>query len=109
MDATALLSGAARLGYTAVDLIDEMFWPLAREHGLRISAINGHLPGLNRRENAADIETEIRRNLAKAQQWDIPLLICFTGNRQGLDDDTGLAVCSETLAKLAPLEHSSVW
>ena len=101
----ALLGGAARLGYPAVDLIDEPLWPLAREHGLQISAVNGHSMdlGLNRRENAAGIETEIRRNLAKAEKWKIPLLICFVGNRDGLDDDTGANVCAETLAKLAPL------
>ncbi len=105
IEAASLLAGAARIGYAAVDLLDEGLWPVAREHGLRLSAINGHAmnSGLNRPENAAGIETEIRSNLAKAAKWDIPFLICFVGNRAGLDDDTGLAHCAATLSRLAPM------
>jgi hydroxypyruvate isomerase len=100
-----LLSGAARLGYRAVDLIDEALWPLARDHGLRIAAVNGHgtiEDGLNRRENARRIENELLANIDKAAQWQIPVLICFSGNRNGLDDETGLAICAETLSRVAP-------
>ena len=105
VEADSLLAGAARLGFEAVDLIDEPLWPLARKHGLAIGAVGGHAMGLglNRRENAAAIEAEVRGNLAKAQAWKIPVLICFTGNRDGLDDETGLEICAETLSKLAPL------
>jgi hydroxypyruvate isomerase len=103
-DPEALLTGAAEIGYVAVDLIDEPLWPLALERGLQISAINGHSMGLglNRREDAPAIEAEIQRNLLKAEKWQIPQLICFVGNREGLDDQTGLNICAETLTKLAP-------
>ena len=105
VDAESLLAGAARLGYEAVDLVDESLWPLVRKHGLGIGAVGGHAMGcgLNRRENAAPIEAEVRANLAKAQTWNIPVLICFTGNRDGQDDETGLEICAESLSKLAPL------
>lgn len=104
----ALLSGAADIGYAGVDLIDEELWPLAKKCGLAISAINGHKTfGLNRPENAAAIEAEIRASLAKAAQWNIPRLICFTGNRQGLNDEAGLANCAENLQRLAPLAEDA--
>jgi hydroxypyruvate isomerase len=86
-------------------LFDERFWPLVREHGLKFGALNGHnwlTDGLNRKENAARIEKELRTNLEKAVRWQIPTLICFSGNRDGLDDETGLAQCAETLARVAP-------
>ncbi|MBC8010713.1 MAG: xylose isomerase, partial [Burkholderiales bacterium] len=65
VEAEALLAGAARIGYTGVDLIDEGWWPLARKHGLRVAAMTGHgtlTDGLNRRENAPRIEAELRAN-----------------------------------------------
>jgi hydroxypyruvate isomerase len=105
IEAEALLSGAARLGYEGVDLIDEALWPLAQKHGLAITAIAGHgtiEEGLNRSENAARIEREIRGNIALASKWKIPVLVCFSGNRHGASDEAGLEQCAKTLAGLAP-------
>jgi hydroxypyruvate isomerase len=101
----ALLKGAARLGYEGVDLLDEKFWPAARDHGLTVTGINGHKSiedGLNRSENAARIERELRDNIAKAHEWNIPALICFSGNRHGASDEAGLDACARTLARIAP-------
>ena len=101
----ALLAGAAKIGYEAVDLVDEKFWPLVRDHGLKLGAINGHhslADGLNKKENATRIQDELRAKLSKAAEWKFPVLICFSGNRNGLDDATGLAQCVETLAAVAP-------
>ena len=101
----ALLAGAAKIGYKGVDLIDESLWPTAKKHGLRIVAVNGHSTlddGLNRGKNAARIEQELRANIAKAQQWKIPVLICFSGARHGATDDAGLMQCAETLRKVLP-------
>jgi hydroxypyruvate isomerase len=104
VEAEALLTGAAKLGYNGVDLIDEVLWPLAQKAGLTISAISGHKSiedGLNRAENATRIENELRENLAKARQWKIPVLICFSGNRYGASDEAGIEVCSKTLSRVA--------
>jgi hydroxypyruvate isomerase len=72
---------------------------------LKIVALSGHgtiANGLNRKENASRIEDEIRGNLARAREWQIPILICFSGNRAGLSDEAGLEQCAETLSRLAP-------
>lgn len=101
----ALLSGAAKIGYAGVELIGEALWPMAVDQGLAIATIAGHGTlgdGLNRRENAARIEAELRANIQKAQRWNIPVLICFSGNRNGISDEAGLDVCAETLARIAP-------
>jgi len=106
MEAKELLPAAAKIGYDGVELIDESLWPLAAKHGLKIVSANGHRSiddGLNRRENAQRIETELRTNILKAEQWKIPVLICFSGNRAGQKDQDGMEQCAETLARMAPM------
>lgn len=110
VDANALLAGAVRIGYTGVDLLDESLWPVARRHGLRLACVAGHgtlTDGLNRRENAGRIEAELRANIAKAAANDIPVLICFSGNRNGTSDADGLSITAETLAKVAPVAEAA--
>jgi hydroxypyruvate isomerase len=105
-----LLYGAARMGYNGVDLIEEALWPLVKRHGLSISAINGHgtiSEGLNRRENSVRIEKELRANIIKAEEWSIPVLICFSGNRSGASDAAGLEQCAETLGRVAPVARDA--
>jgi len=105
VEVEALLSGAARIGYTGVDLVEECLWPVVKGFGLTISAVSGHGTiddGLNRRESAARIEKELRANIAKAGEWKIPVLICFSGRCAGLSDAEGLQQCAETLGRVAP-------
>ena len=102
----ALLSAAAKAGYRGVDLIGEELWAEAKRRGLEIAAVNGHgsiADGLNRRETGARIEKELRENIAKAEKWSIPVLICFSGNRAGQNDETGLECCAEVLGRMAPV------
>src|SRR5271154_480252 len=100
-----LLAAAAKIGYKGVDLIDEALWPNAERHGLTVSAVGGHgtiSEGLNRSGNASRIEGELRTNIAKARQWKIPVLICFSGDRKGLSDEAGLDQCAQTLRGIVP-------
>jgi len=103
-----LLARAAAIGFVGVDLIDEELWPLVQKHGLRIAAIRGHNTfGLNRRENAVAVEAELRESIAKAEKWGISHVICFSGNREGQDDDTGKNICAETLSRVAPIAENA--
>jgi hydroxypyruvate isomerase len=102
----ALLAGAAQIGYAGVDLIPEALWPNARRHGLAITAVGGHdsiSEGLNRAENADRIEQELRTNIAKAREWKIPVLICFSGDRHGESDEAGIKQCADTLGRVTSL------
>ena len=94
----------AEIGYQGVDLIPAEYWPQAKNHGLTIAAIGGHeslAAGLNRREHHARIEQELLTNLRLAEHWGIPNLICFSGNRNGLDDDAGIEITAEGLRRVA--------
>ncbi|MGB8352661.1 MAG: TIM barrel protein [Chthoniobacteraceae bacterium] len=100
-----LLATAAKIGYEGVDLVPEALWGDVVRQGLSVVAVMGHASiddGLNRRENAARIEAELRANIAKAEQWKIPVLICFSGNRYEQTDEEGAKLSAETLARVAP-------
>lgn len=99
-----LVRSAAEIGYAGVDLVPPEHWQLVRDHGLTISAIGGHASiaeGLNRRENHQRIRQEIEHNLRLAERWQIPILICFSGNRAGLPDAEGAEICAEGLRLVA--------
>jgi hydroxypyruvate isomerase len=99
-----LVRAAAEIGYDGIDLPDQEHWPLIKAHGLAIAAIRGHeslTSGLNRREHHDQIEREIRANLRLAEQWGVPNMICFSGNRGGLDDETGAEITAEGLRRVA--------
>ena len=79
-----LIRAVARMGYDGIELADEVLWPAIAEAGLAIVSHRAHgtiESGLNRPENHDRIEAEILANLDLARRWDIPLLICFSGNR----------------------------
>ena len=104
MTPESLLRAAADIGYTGIDLADQEYWQMVRDHGLQIASIRGHealTDGLNRRENGARIEQELRANIALSAQWGRPVLVCFSGNRSGVDDKTGAEITAENLRRVA--------
>jgi hydroxypyruvate isomerase len=104
------ISEAGKAGFTALDLVPPEYLPLVKEHGLSAASISGHQSltiGLNRRDQHSRIEQEVRANLTLAEQYGIPNLICFSGNRDGLTDSEGAEITAEGLAKLAPAAEAA--
>lgn len=105
LEPETFVQAVAAAGFTAIDLVPPPYWDLVRQHGLTISSIGGHQPlehGLNRRDLHATIERELRINLDHAARLHIPNVLCFSGNRNGLDDQTGAERTAESLARIAP-------
>ena len=99
-----LIKEAASAGYAAVELWGrdkapfEEILDLADRHELKVASMSGHdsLPdGLNKRENHDRIEQELLESIEIASKHGIPGLICFSGNRNGLDDELGIEIVSE--------------
>jgi hydroxypyruvate isomerase len=110
LSAEKFVQEVARAGYPAIELVPPEYWALVKSYGLEISSIVGHksiVSGLNRRDNHARIEAELRMNIENAQKWGIPNLICFSGNRAGLDDAFGLEVTAEGFARITPVAEAS--
>jgi hydroxypyruvate isomerase len=99
-----LIKEAAEIGYASVEMLDQPYWDLVREHGMRVAIVSGHgtlTEGLNKRENHDRIEDELRKNIDLAAANDIPSLICFSGNRHGASDEEGADVTAEGLSRVA--------
>jgi len=98
------VSAVADAGYTGIELVPAEYWSLVIDHGLALSAIAGHQPltiGLNRRDLHDRLEDEITANIENAERLKIPNLICFSGNRNGLDDQAGAEITAEGFARVA--------
>jgi hydroxypyruvate isomerase len=99
-----LLRAAADIGYQGVELVQPEHWPRIREYGLTIVSTNGGLSieqGLNRREHHEYLEQRLRATIQQAEHWRIPNVIVFSGNREGLDDQTGAEITAEGLSRVA--------
>ncbi len=109
-DPETLLRRAAEIGYDGVEMLDEELFPVAHEMGLEITTHRAHESlekGLNRRDHHGGIVEETEAALKLAERWQIPNLICFSGNRDGQSDDESVTITAEALRRLAPLAESA--
>jgi hydroxypyruvate isomerase len=93
-----------QMGITGIEMPPESDYSKWRDLGFTIATIAGHksLPdGLNKTENHSRIADELRRNLEVAQKFEIPNLICFSGNREGKSEEEGAANTIEGLKLVA--------
>jgi hydroxypyruvate isomerase len=87
----------ADMGLTAIDLLEEPEWTIARDHGLVCSmgyAGGGSIrDGLNVTANHDAIVRNFERLIPRAAQLNVPNVITFFGNRMGTPDDRAAANC----------------
>lgn len=99
-----LIAEAKRIGYEGVEMCPQELWPKVVEAGLRIVTLGGHrslTDGLNRKENHDRIEQELKNSIELAVQWNIPVLIVFSGNRGGISEEEGLKNTVDGLRRVA--------
>jgi hydroxypyruvate isomerase len=104
MKSSDMAPHAQRLGLKAIDLLTpEQFSPL-KEHGLicsMTSGVNGGITsGFNRKENHEKINDSLRRLCDANAANGYPNVICFSGNRNGMDDHEGMINCAEGIKKV---------
>jgi hydroxypyruvate isomerase len=100
----------AAAGYAGIDLVPPAYWPLVADHGLAITAVEGHASielGLNRADQHDRIEQELRARLALAEKWRIPNLVCFSGSRADQSEADALAHTAAGLARVAPTAEAA--
>src|SRR5687767_6612387 len=101
---TDFFTAVAAMGLTAVDLLSEKEWPIAREHGLICSMGSGAggsiADGLNVKANHDKILAALTRAIPIAAAQKVPNLITFFGNRRGMGDSEAAANCVEALNKV---------
>ena len=95
------------MGLQSVELLEVKDFPTLKKYGLTCAVVSG-VPGgigsgLNRIENHDKIVEFMERTLPAAAEFGAPNVICFSGNRKGLDDEKGLENCAIGLKRIAPL------
>lgn len=93
-----------KLGLHGMDFVGQNDWPTLKRFGLICTLASGHGPlskGFNRRENHAGCLESLRKNIEAAAAAGYPNVVCFSGNRDGLDDAAGADACVEGLKQIA--------
>ncbi|MBK0381008.1 hydroxypyruvate isomerase family protein [Mucilaginibacter segetis] len=98
---------AKEIGIKGIDLCGPKEWPILKKHGMHSPMCNGAEISLTEGFNDKKYHSTLIKNYSEM----IPLvgkagytnLICFSGSRRGMDDETGLQNCMEGLKQLLPL------
>ena len=103
------------MGLQSIELLGPQEWPVLQKHGLTCAItsnpVKDGLGGINKAFNRVEHHDTL---VAAYEEW-IPLaakaglknVICFSGNRDGLDDETGIRNCAKGLQRLMSLCEKS--
>jgi hydroxypyruvate isomerase len=100
-----LCADAARLGFKGIDLVGPADFPTLKKHGLIGTMTSSHtIPkGLNTKANWDECLAKIRTAIEASSEAGFPNVICFSGNRNGMDPDEGMKNCAEALKQVVGL------
>ena len=98
---------AKDIGLVGIDLIGPEGWPTLKKHGLISTMCNGAelslTEGFNHIEYHPQLIENYTRQIELVAAAGYTNLICFSGNRNGMDDETGLQNCVSGLKQILPL------
>lgn len=95
---------AKKIGLSSVELLGPKDWPVLKKNGLTCAMPNGAGMGISKGFN----DPQYHQDLQKSYREVIPLvakagydkIICFSGDRKGMDEETGLKNCVKGLQPL---------
>lgn len=98
---------ANEIGLVGIDLIGPKGWPTLKKHKLISTMCNGAeislTEGFNHKEYHSTLVENYLEHIELVAEAGYRNLICFSGNRNGMDDETGLQNAVEGLQKILPL------
>ena len=96
-DKDEFCGNAQKLGLVGIDLVGPDWFESLKKHNLigTMTPSHGIGKGLNRKENWDECLGKIRKSIDATAEAGYPNVICFSGNRDGMDDETGLKNCTE--------------
>jgi hydroxypyruvate isomerase len=93
-----------QIGFGAIDLVGPKDWPTLQKNDIYSSMCNGAeinlVDGWNRKEFHSTLIKNYTDHISLVAQAKYKNLICFSGNRRGMDDETGLSNCAEGLKQI---------
>lgn len=95
------------MGIDSVELVGPDEWPVLKKYGLHCAMPNGaDRLGLTKGFNDPSLHPQLiqdyRRVIPLVAEAGYDKLICFSGNRNGLDDEEGIQHCAKGLKELMP-------
>ena len=96
-----------KLGMVGVDLLSPNQWETMLKKDMIVTM--GNVPGasipkgFNHVENHDDLVAAYEEWIPKAAEMKVPNLICFSGNRNGMDDEQGIENCVKGLQRVVPI------
>ncbi len=95
------------IGFAAIDLVGPKDWNILKKHGVDSSMCNGAeislTEGFNDKQYHATLFKNYSEHIDYVSKASYKNLICFSGNKKGMDDETGLKNCVEGLKKIMSL------
>ncbi len=102
-----LCKAAKEIGLASIELTGPDEWPVLQKYGLTSALPNGAGKGIVDGFNNPALHDELIRSytevIPKAAAAGLSQIICFSGNRNGLDDEKGIENCAIGLKKLMPV------
>ncbi|MBK8884195.1 MAG: TIM barrel protein [Bacteroidales bacterium] len=95
------------MGIESIELLGEKEWPAVKNAGLKCAvgyATDWGIPkGFNRVANHEKLIADFEAMIPKAAEAGIPNLICFSGNREGQNDNEGMINCAKGIRQIMPV------
>ncbi len=100
---------AARLGYGGIDIAAPETFPTLKKYNLAGTMTPSHTieKGLNREENWDECLHSIRQSIAATSAAGFTNVICFSGNRNGMDLGEGQKNCATAIKEVIGLAEKS--
>lgn len=101
-----------KIGFTAIDLLAPKDWPTIQKNGITCSMCytNGKISlteGWNHTENHPELIKNFTEAIPLVAKAGYKNLICFSGNRKGMDDETGLKNMTDGIKKIIGLAEKN--
>jgi len=99
-----LCKAAKGMGIAAIDLVGPDEWPVLQRYGLDAAMPHGAGKGIERGFNDPELHDELVASyealIPKVAAAGYRQIICFSGNRRGLDDELGIRNCAAGLRRV---------
>ncbi|MEO6638385.1 MAG: TIM barrel protein [Ginsengibacter sp.] len=107
-----LCKAVKEIGFSAIDLVGPKDWPILKQHGIFSSMCytggqNSLTNGWNNPDNHAVLIKDFTETIPLAAAEGYKNVICFSGSRNGMDDETGLKNCADGLKKIMSLAEKN--
>lgn len=102
-----------KMGISSVELLGPDEWPTLKKHGLTCALASHWEDGFgiekcwNRTEHHDALVALYEKTIPLVAEAGLKQIITFSGNRGGMDDETGMKNCAEGLKRIMPLAEEN--